>query len=699
MHVPIAIGLSLLQTHKALAQAASSASSYVVPAEFPSSLFSSYYIDASPTQEPQPAIRDPVLDFVYPLNLTDPATIPQNDTDPAILPPAVSPAPDPGAAYQSAINQIQSIAASNGSNCTKCVDSMQVLQNLSYTAPELVANGLVNTCETLQWESNSSCQGDFDLYTFGSIWTQVLRFADIQGLDGRYICHYAAGYCPTPVQDPPLDTNTLFPKPKPANVTAPKASGERVKVLHMSDIHLDPRFDVGREANCSSYQCCRPNVHASGTNETELPAPLYGAYKCDSPYFLVTGALQAAHPLTGTVNKGNCSDTKDDTLGWTIYTGDLVSHDNQNQLSRQYTEYTETSIYSMLSQLIGGPIFATLGNHDSNPEAIDAPHSLPGDLGNQLSWNYDHVAGLWENDGFIPADAAAQARVHYGGYSVLNQYGLRIIALNTDFWYTGNTFNFYNATNPDNSGTLQWLIDELQSAEDNGERVWILGHVLTGWDGSNPLPNPTNLFYTIVERYSPHVIANAFWGHTHEDQQMIYYANNGTNRNNSRGLQDALTPGWICPSVTPLTNLNSGFRMYEVDTGSFDIMDAYTYYSPVSSFEDLEVTETGPTYHYEYSTRDAYGAAADWPNDAPLNATFWHQVSVGLENQARAGNLTLTELFNTYQGKSSIKSPACDTLDCALAKVCYLRSGSNPLGRECPQGYGSVQSAFDPPSS
>ena len=23
--------------------------------------------------------------------------------------------------------------------------------------------------------------------------------------------------------------------------------------------------------------------------------------------------------------------------------------------------------------------------------------------------------------------------------------------------------------------------------------VWILGHVLTGWDGTNPLRNPTNL--------------------------------------------------------------------------------------------------------------------------------------------------------------------------------------------------------------
>ena len=71
-------------------------------------------------------------------------------------------------------------------------------------------------------------------------------------------------------------------------------------------------------------------------------------------------------------------------------------------------------------------------------------------------------------------------------------------------------------TDPDVSGMLRFLTDELQDAEDAGERgepiqwscssgvhqphgfyilVWITGHVLSGWDGSNPLMNPTNLFY------------------------------------------------------------------------------------------------------------------------------------------------------------------------------------------------------------
>lgn len=219
----------------------------------------------------------------------------------------------------------------------------------------------------------------------------------------------------------------------------------------------------------------------------------------------------------------------------------------------------------------------------------------------------------------------------------------------------------------------------------SGERVWLVAHVLSGWDGTNPLPNPTNLFYQIIDRYSPHVIANVFFGHTHEDQVMIYYANNAT----SQTAANALTPGWIGPSVTPLTNLNSGYRMYEVDTGSFDIYEAYTFFANVSAFSHLNAT--GPTYEFEYNTRDAYGPAANWPANAPLNATFWHQVTVAMES-----NHSLVSQFNTYQGKSSMMSPNCTNAACAAAKICYMRSGSVALGLACPQGYGSVQSAFTP---
>ena len=154
---------------------------------------------------------------------------------------------------------------------------------------------------------------------------------------------------------------------------------------------------------------------------------------------------------------------------------------------------------------------------------------------------------------------------------------------------------------------------------------------------------------------------------------MIYYANNAT----VQTLDTALTPGWIGPSVTPLTNLNSGFRMYEVDTGTFDVYEAYTWYADVNKFPDL--TKEGPTFKFEYSTREAYGSAAKWPSDAPLNATFWHAVTEAMEE-----DISLVSKFNTYEGKSSVMTPNCTDHACAAAKICYMRSGSTALGLACP---------------
>lgn len=141
------------------------------------------------------------------------------------------------------------------------------------------------------------------------------------------------------------------------------------------------------------------------------------------------------------------------------------------------------------------------------------------------------------------------------------------------------------------------------------------------------------------------------------------------------------------PSLTPLTNLNSGFRMYEVDSATFEVMDAHTWYSDVNTYPALDAQlDAGPSYQYEYNTRETYGKGIDWPTDAPLNATWWHRVTEAME----ADN-SLVATFNKLQGKSSVRTKPCEGT-CIEAKICYIRSGSAPLGKRCPQGYGSVQS-------
>lgn len=410
--------------------------SFVVPSGFPTSVFSSYYIQPAATQEPQPALYDPILNITYPLNLTNPKTVPTVDDDPIYYPQAIANVSTAtGQAFiDIAVQEIKNIATGTGiglsDSCSKCIASLSVGKLAAQVAPELTPDALVSLCQTTGFASKTACTTKYAAGNFGAIWTQVLALANVTGADGRYICNsLSSKFCPAPTTTP-LNTTALFPKPKPANATAPKPSNKRVKVLHLSDFHLDPRYSVASEANCSSGLCCR--YSSILTTPAKSPAPLYGSYLCDTPYYLGLAALQSIGPLTGT--------NKSSPPAWTIYTGDLVSHDAENELSRAYVEYSELSVFDMFKTYIGGAVFPVLGNHDTNPEAIDGPHSLPGPLGQQFSWNYNHVSALWQQDGWI--NETQKAALHYGAYSVKNQYGLRIITLNTDFWYKVSFLSF-----------------------------------------------------------------------------------------------------------------------------------------------------------------------------------------------------------------------------------------------------------------
>ncbi|THH03993.1 hypothetical protein EW145_g5843 [Phellinidium pouzarii] len=620
-------------------------SAYTVPGRFPTTLFSSYYNDPTQTSEQvQPLVTDPVLHTAYSFSLTDPDSVPVNDTsDPHPLPPRVS----PSTLIAHAIQQLQALVTPETPNspfvnntCAACQAALGVVKFVALAAPEEGPAVVEALCET--FKLSSTCSTAYGPYALGPVVTQVLAAANVEGYDGQLICENFFGTCPLPPTSA-LNLTSWFTKPKPDPLPTPKKpSGKRLKVLHISDFHLDARYATGAEANCTSGLCCREgNIATSSPNQTLIPAPRYGSfiwqvlYAYDSPYALVLSALEAIPALTGTENTG---------FAWTMYTGDLVAHDQDNQLSHAYVEYVETVMFDLFRRVLNaGPTYVALGNHDSvgvptSHRAEDAPHSLGGALADQYNWNYDHLANLWAHEHWLPEAAVKLARAHYGAYMVRRHDGLRVITLNTNLWYKfdlviydrANWFNYINMTSPDTSGMLRFLTDELQDAEDAGERVWIMGHVLSGWDGSNPLVNPSNLFYQIVDRYSPHVIANVFWGHTHEDELSIYYANNGT----VMSADTALAVSWIGPSVTPNANLNSGFRVYEVDSVTFEVLDAHTWYSDVNAFPGLDgQIDDGPTYKYEYNTREAYGKnITSWGENDPLNATWWHLVTESMES-------------------------------------------------------------------
>ncbi|VDM52805.1 unnamed protein product [Angiostrongylus costaricensis] len=68
-----------------------------------------------------------------------------------------------------------------------------------------------------------------------------------------------------------------------------------LRVLHLTDIHLDMMYTPGLETKCSEPQCCRPQKNSTIFAKTDIkqPAGYWGMVgDCDAPYWLLTNMLE-----------------------------------------------------------------------------------------------------------------------------------------------------------------------------------------------------------------------------------------------------------------------------------------------------------------------------------------------------------------------------------------------------------------------
>lgn len=107
----------------------------------------------------------------------------------------------------------------------------------------------------------------------------------------------------------------------------------------------------------------------------------------------------------------------------------------------------------------------------------------------------------------------------------------------------------------DPDGVLSWLINQLQDAENTGNKVHILGHIPTGqgdclkWWSWN--------FYKIVERYE-NTIRGQFFGHTHRNEFTIFYENADYHAR-PIGVQIS------APGITPMNYHNPAYMIHTID--------------------------------------------------------------------------------------------------------------------------------------
>ncbi|KAG9067925.1 hypothetical protein KI688_011516 [Linnemannia hyalina] len=526
--------------------------------------------------------------------------------------------------------------ALNTLECGACTAALVGVKDVAWLNKNWVIDALSDICPKVSKLTPEVCTGSVKLE--GPALLDALLKADLLSGDAKFICYQVAGIC----APPSISSGSLkFPKPRPANAVPPASSGKLIDVLHLSDWHVDAGYIPGSEAECDQPLCCRK--HSNSPAVPKRKASTWGDYHCDVPIKLGQNMMTYV-PTVANVSFG-------------ILTGDVPPHDIWAQTQQTVVPQTANA-YGVMATL-GTKIYPTIGNHEAGPSNLYPTTSS----GGSVQWLYNSLADDWSR--WLPAEAVSSVKSNYGAYNVSPAPGLRIISLNTNFCYNMNFYLYAEISDYDPNGELKWLVVQLQAAEDAGERVWIIGHVSPSM--TSCIMNWSSLYYQAVQRYSPHVIAEQFFGHSHYDEFALSYGPG------AKTAQNAIATAWIGPSTTTYTNLNPGFRTYKVDTKSWNIFDSQTYIADMNLAPTWDATGATPNWHLEYSARQTYSAYVPIADDKPLSASWWHDVTKAFETNPAA--------FQTYwklRSKSSGLQLACPAGGpCPAEMICNLRAGKS----------------------
>uniref|UniRef100_A0A1W7R9I3 Sphingomyelin phosphodiesterase n=1 Tax=Hadrurus spadix TaxID=141984 RepID=A0A1W7R9I3_9SCOR len=520
--------------------------------------------------------------------------------------------------------------AINSASCFACKFSVALFQHfVEEDKTEEEIGDLVDViCKKLKLESPRVCKGVTDSFR-----DEVVQVFSRIVLSPAEVCGLLLGKSCAKVYNPFHNwTIPLPPLPKPPSrpLPQPKPNAPVVRVLQLSDTHFDHLYKEGSNANCKEPLCCR-----SADNIPDNPkdrAGKWGDYRnCDTP-------LRTLEHMLKHISRNH-------KIDYVLWTGDIPAHDIWNQ-SRSDQVFLLRYISELMSTYFKGlPIFPALGNHESYPVNSFPIPEITGKR--SVSWLYDELALAWGP--WLPSSVLPSIKKG-AYYSVKVNPGFRIISLNMNYCNTLNWWLLINTTDP--AQQLQWLVNELQTAEFLGEKVHIIGHIPPG--ANDCLKIWSQNYYRIIDRYNDTVVAQ-FFGHTHMDEFEVFY--DIASHTHPTGI------AYVSPSITTYNGVNPGYRIYTVDgnypNSSRTVLDHETYY--------LNLTEANlsdkPKWKLEYTAKKAF-------NMTTLLASEWDNLLKVFEK-----NDNLFQKFYRYYRKMSdyYKDPC--TGDCKTQLLCNLQSG------------------------
>ncbi|KAL7945442.1 Metallo-dependent phosphatase-like protein [Trichoderma barbatum] len=520
----------------------------------------------------------------------------------------------------------------NAATCSACQAILVLLKGIAIFGDGAFVGVATDLCKLANVEDDDVCEGTVALE--GPIIAKAIRDMSLGSDTSELFCGSFLGLCAEPTVP---QWKIPFPSAKPLTGRPVPSGKTPLKVVQYSDIHIDPLYVSGSTTNCTKPICCRPYTAADAPGHSTSPAGPNGDHKCDTPRGLEVSMYEAIRDIVP-------------DAAFALFTGDIVDHAIWNT-SKPYNQKQIADAYMHMSQYLG-LVYGTAGNHEANPTNAFPPRSIS----TSSQWVYDSLSAQWTR--WVGLSSESQIET-IGAYSTKYPGGnLRVISLNTNFYYRMNFWLYQEKLEQDPDGQIKWLVNELNAAEKAGERVYIIGHMPLG--ESDAFHAGSNYIDQVVNRYSS-TIAAMFFGHTHVDHFEISYSNY-----NSRDASHAVMASYICPSLTPTSGMPS-FRVYDVDPETFAVLDTTTY---IADMTDAAFQTTGPVWKKLYSAKETYGSKLNPPVTNPsaeLTPAFWHNVTALFESNSA--------VFDQYISLKSRKwNVAACTGDCKKQELCQLRA-------------------------
>ncbi len=343
------------------------------------------------------------------------------------------------------------------------------------------------------------------------------------------------------------------------------------KFLHITDIHYDPLYSTNSPTKCvlgsTGLGCCHKYDLPLKNN---IPASKWGDYNCDSPFKLVDETLNWI------------SNNFNNSIDFIIYTGDSASHhDFSNSPSIIKKSIADiNSLFRLYFRKI--PIYNNLGNHDTWP--ID--QTVPLEYNKLLEF----ISTLWYQD-INKIDDMTDINLKKGGYYALDLHNTtKLISFNS-IYYDGHNI-FKHEKNLENDPQIIWLENTLKNARISRQNVWFISHIFpTAGESTNEY---NSIIKQIIWTYRD-IIKYQWWGHSHNDQFILYQNTDYNNKTSSFSL------GMVGPSIMPDKRFPA-FRIYDYNPDTFQLIDYTQYYCNLSKViltDNLEYTK-------QYSFKELY---------------------------------------------------------------------------------------------